>query len=161
MNNEVFLKTPLGIAEIKGDLKGVSSLKIYDEESSANIPSKVIPDHLQACVTQLQEYFLDKRTHFDLLLNPTGTLFQKKVWQELSKIPFGKTQSYLDIAKKLGDPNVIRAAATANGKNPLWVLIPCHRVIGNDGELRGYAGGIWRKKWLLDHESVYKQQSIF
>jgi methylated-DNA-[protein]-cysteine S-methyltransferase len=83
------------------------------------------------------------------------------VWQELLKIPYGKTESYQKITNKLGDPKAIRAVANANGKNPLWIVIPCHRVIGSDGSLTGYAGGLWRKKWLLDHENPIKQESLF
>jgi methylated-DNA-[protein]-cysteine S-methyltransferase len=94
-------------------------------------------------------------------MNPKGTDFQKKVWQELLKIPYGKTESYQKITNKLGDPKAIRAVANANGKNPLWIVIPCHRVIGSDGSLTGYAGGLWRKKWLLDHENPIKQERLF
>ena len=106
-------------------------------------------------------YFTKKRTVFELKLAPQGTVFQTKVWSALQNIPFGKTASYSDMAKTLGDPKVIRAAASANGKNPIWIVIPCHRVIGSDGSLTGYAGGIWRKKWLLEHESPVKHQSLF
>ena len=120
-----------------------------------------IPFELKETVNQLQEYFDGKRTDFTFKLNLKGTDFQQKVWRELSKIPFGKTISYLDLAKKLGDPKVIRAAASANGKNPIWIVIPCHRVIGTDGSLTGYAGGLWRKKWLLEHENPSNQQSLF
>ena len=94
-------------------------------------------------------------------LNPKGTDFQKTVWNELQKIPFGKTISYLDLAKKLGDEKVIRAAASANGKNPITILIPCHRVIGKDGSLTGYAGGIHRKKYLLELEKGIKSIELF
>jgi methylated-DNA-[protein]-cysteine S-methyltransferase len=90
-----------------------------------------------------------------------GTEFQKKVWQELLHIPYGKTCSYLDLSKKIGDVKAIRAVASANGKNPLWIVVPCHRVIGTDGSLTGYAGGLWRKKWLLEHENPIKQESLF
>lgn len=83
------------------------------------------------------------------------------MWQELLKIPYGKTESYQKITNKLGDPKAIRAVANANGKNPLWIVIPCHRVIGSDGSLTGYAGGLWRKKWLLDHENPIKQETLF
>ena len=94
-------------------------------------------------------------------MNPKGTDFQKKVWQELLKISYGKTESYQKITNKLGDPKAIRAVANANGKNPLWIVIPCHRVIGSDGSLTGYAGGLWRKKWLLNHENPIKQETLF
>ncbi|WP_074405634.1 MULTISPECIES: methylated-DNA--[protein]-cysteine S-methyltransferase [Aquimarina] len=157
--DEVYVETPLGIATISGDEDGIASVSVTKE--ATNTPSKVIPSHLQKAVLQLKEYFDGQRTDFELTLNPSGTDFQKKVWAELLKIPFGKTLSYLDIAKKLGDPKTIRAAASANGKNPLWIIVPCHRVIGSDGSLTGYAGGLWRKKWLLDHENPVKQQSLF
>ncbi|WP_024769618.1 methylated-DNA--[protein]-cysteine S-methyltransferase [Aquimarina macrocephali] len=157
--DEVYIETPLGIATISGDEDGIASVSVTKE--STNTPSKDIPLYLQKAVSQLEEYFEGQRTDFDLILNPTGTDFQKKVWDELLKIPFGKTVSYLDIAKRLGDPKSIRAAASANGKNPLWIIVPCHRVIGSDGSLTGYAGGLWRKKWLLDHENPVKQQSLF
>lgn len=97
----------------------------------------------------------------DFKLNPKGTAFQQKVWQELLNIPYGKTMSYQELSIKLGDVKATRAVANANGKNPLWIVVPCHRVIGSDGSLTGYAGGLWRKKWLLDHENPVKQQSLF
>ncbi|MDH7447299.1 methylated-DNA--[protein]-cysteine S-methyltransferase [Aquimarina sp. 2201CG14-23] len=154
-----FIETPLGIATITGDENGISKISITEDTTEK--PSAKIPDVLQKAVIQLQDYFKGNRNTFDIKLNPSGTDFQKKVWHELSNIPFGKTVSYLDIAKRLGDPKCIRAAASANGKNPLWVVVPCHRVIGSDGSLTGYAGGLWRKKWLLDHENPVKQQSLF
>jgi methylated-DNA-[protein]-cysteine S-methyltransferase len=107
------------------------------------------------------EYFKGERKTFNLKLNPKGTEFQKKVWQKLLNIPFNKTRTYLEQSKALGDVKAIRAVASANGKNPIWIVIPCHRVIGSDGSLTGYAGGIWRKKWLLQHENPNKQQSLF
>ncbi len=159
MNDEVFINTPLGIATITGNKDGIASVSVSKE--STNTTSVNIPVHLQNAVSQLQEYFDGKRTDFNLVLNPSGTDFQKRVWNELLHIPFGKTTTYLDMAKRLGDPKCIRAAASANGKNPLWIIVPCHRVIGSDGSLTGYAGGLWRKKWLLDHENPVKQQSLF
>ena len=123
--------------------------------------STKIPEELKEAVLQLQDYFDGKRTTFTFPLNPSGTDFQKKVWDELLHIPFGKTCSYLDLSKKLGDVKAIRAVASANGKNPLWIVIPCHRVIGSDGSLTGYAGGLWRKKWLLEHENPVKQETLF
>ena len=108
-----------------------------------------------------KEYFEGNRTEFQFEMNPKGTDFQKKVWQELLKISYGKTESYQKITNKLGDPKAIRAVANANGKNPLWIVIPCHRVIGSDGSLTGYAGGLWRKKWLLNHENPIKQETLF
>ena len=153
----VFINSPLGTTKIVGDENGISQISILEE----GVISKTIPNELKVAVTQINEYFSGTRTDFDFRLNPNGTDFQKKVWQELLNIPYGKTISYLDLAKKLGDPKVIRAAASSNGKNPLWIVIPCHRVIGTDGSLTGYAGGLWRKKWLLEHESPTTQQSLF
>ena len=110
---------------------------------------------------EVNEYFDGKREVFTLDLNPEGTDFQKKVWDALLTIPFGKTTSYLELSKTLGDVKAIRAVAAANGKNPLWIIVPCHRVIGSDGSLTGYAGGLHRKQWLLEHESPFKQTSLF
>ena len=152
-----FINSPLGIIKIIGDENGISIISVSTEGEI----SETIPKELQESVSQLQEYFEGKRQNFTFKLNPKGTDFQQKVWQELLNIPFGKTTSYLDLAKKLGDPKVIRAAASANGKNPLWIVVPCHRVIGKDGSLTGYAGGLWRKKWLLEHENPTSQQSLF
>lgn len=153
----VHIKTPLGIATIVGDEAGVSLISVADE----GIASIAIPDSLQEAVSQLNDYFEGKRTRFDCKLNPQGTDFQKRVWNALLDIPFGKTRTYLEQAKTLGDVKAIRAVASANGKNPLWIVVPCHRVIGSDGSLTGYAGGLWRKKWLLEHECPTPQQSLF
>ncbi|MBC7642243.1 MAG: methylated-DNA--[protein]-cysteine S-methyltransferase [Flavobacterium sp.] len=151
------IKTPLGIAEISGDNNGISQILVLDKGQV----SEIIPEILQNCINQLLEYFEGKRTLFSFKINQKGTHFQQKVWQELINIPFGKTISYLDLAKKLGDSKVIRAAASANGKNKLWIVVPCHRVIGINGSLTGYAWGLWRKKWLLEHENPTNQQSLF
>jgi methylated-DNA-[protein]-cysteine S-methyltransferase len=153
----VFIKTPLGIAKIVGDEKGVSVISVSDEGAS----SSIIPIILQEAVFQLNDYFEGKRIDFTFKLNPSGTEFQQKVWKGLLEIPFGKTISYLELSKKLGDVKAIRAVASANGKNPLWIVVPCHRVIGTDGSLTGYAGGLWRKKWLLEHENPTNQVSLF
>ena len=154
----IYIKTPLGTAEIIGDVNGISDITILDTENELTIE---IPEYLKLCVSELNEYFESKRTRFTFELQLQGTQFQQKVWQELQNIPFGKTISYIDLAKKLSDVKVIRAAASANGKNRLWIVIPCHRVIGSNGSLTGYAGGLWRKKWLLEHENPSSQQSIF
>jgi methylated-DNA-[protein]-cysteine S-methyltransferase len=152
-----FIESPLGITKIVGDKNGISEISVL---SQGDVTAK-IPAELKECVSQLREYFDGQRQNFDFRLNPQGTEFQQKVWQELLNIPFGKTISYLDLSKKLGDVKAIRAVASANGRNPLWIVVPCHRVIGTDGSLTGYAGGLWRKKWLLEHESPSGQQSLF
>ncbi|MDA9339965.1 methylated-DNA--[protein]-cysteine S-methyltransferase [Polaribacter sp.] len=157
-----YLKTPIGIAKISGDKNGIQSISVLDEDSvSDDILNISTPFCLQQCVVQLEEYFKGNRKHFNLTVNPKGTAFQIKVWKALLKIKYGKTKSYLEQSKALGDIKAIRAVATANGKNPLWIVIPCHRVIGSDGSLTGYAGGLWRKKWLLAHENPVKQQTLF
>jgi methylated-DNA-[protein]-cysteine S-methyltransferase len=152
-----FINTPLGTTKIKGDENGICVISILQEGEI----SKTIPLELKTAVKELEEYFEGNRTDFTFLLNPKGTVFQQKVWEELLKIPYGKTISYLELSKKLGDVKAIRAVASANGKNPLWIVVPCHRVIGADGSLTGYAGGLWRKKWLIEHENPVKQQSLF
>jgi methylated-DNA-[protein]-cysteine S-methyltransferase len=154
----VIIKTPLGFTEVKGDADGISKIHVMDENVEI---STIIHKDLIEAVTQLQDYFLGRRTEFTFKLNLQGTEFQKKVWQELLHIPYGKTCSYLELSKKIGDVKAIRAVASANGKNPLWIVVPCHRVIGKDGSLTGYAGGLWRKKWLLEHENPIKQESLF
>lgn len=152
-----YITTPIGITKIAGDENGIAVISILEEGTI----SAVIPEILQRPIAQLNEYFEGKRSSFDFKMNLQGTDFQQKVWQELLNIPFGKTMSYLDLSKKLGDVKAIRAVASANGKNPLWIVVPCHRVIGTDGSLTGYAGGLWRKKWLLEHENPTQQQSLF
>ncbi len=152
------LKTPLGIAEIWGDQAGVSRVTLVDEK---NFSQEEVPDVLAPVVTQLKQYFQGDLTKFELKLNPSGTVFQKKVWRVLCDIPYGKTTSYYQLSEELGDIKAIRAVAAANGKNPLWIIVPCHRVIGSAGSLTGYAGGLWRKKWLLEHENPPIQQSLF
>ncbi|MCL4145575.1 UNVERIFIED_CONTAM: hypothetical protein GTU68_025560 [Idotea baltica] len=152
------IKSPLGFTKIIGDETGISSITILNSEEKI---TDIIPVELEDCIIQLNEYFEGSRKQFDLKLNPEGTDFQKKVWKQLEQIPFGKTISYLDLSKQLGDVKAIRAVANANGKNPLWIIVPCHRVIGSDGRLTGYAGGLYRKKWLLEYENPYKQQSLF
>lgn len=169
------IKTPLGLTKITGNQDGVASITVLNPTNLSNQEPKIgslqseqattitenIPETLQDCVTQLHEYFKGSRKQFCLKLNPKGTNFQKRVWNALQTIPYGKTTSYLQLSKQLGDVKAIRAVANANGKNPLWIIIPCHRVIGSDGSLTGYAGGLHRKQWLLEHESPYTQQSLF
>ena len=155
---EAFVDTPLGIAKLEGDALGLSSISVLNSKEGI---TQIIPEVLEDAVYQLNEYFQGKRTDFELTLNPSGTNFQQKVWKGLLEIPFGKTISYLQLSKLLGDAKAVRAVAAANGRNPLWIIVPCHRVIGSDGSLTGYSGGLSRKKWLLEHESPVKQQSLF
>ena len=153
-----FLQTPLGWARIEGDAEGLVSISVLEESPEH---TEVTPEVLEDAVYQLREYFEGSRKSFDLQLNPGGSPFQKEVWKLLLDIPYGKTISYLELSRRFGDTKAIRAVAAANGKNPLWVVIPCHRVVGSDGSLTGYAGGLHRKKWLLDHEQGTHQQKLF
>ena len=153
-----FLKTPIGTAKIVGNKDGIVEISVLDDEH----PTTKDPEEpLKSCMIQLKEYFNGQRKTFSVRLNPLGTDFQKRVWDELLNIPFGKRTSYMKQTLQLGDEKAIRAVASANGKNPIWIIIPCHRVVGSDGSLTGYAGGLWRKKWLLEHESPSGQTSLF
>ena len=149
---KTFLQTSNVILKIESDdiaIKAISFVKDLEE------PSDGQPEILGKAKQQLQDFFDGKLLVFDLKLDPEGTDFQKKVWELLCKIPFGKTWTYADMANKLGDPKVIRAAASANGKNPIAIVIPCHRVIGTNGSLTGYAGGLENKRLLLDLENKH------
>ena len=152
------LKTPIGILEIAGTAEGIRSVTFTDK---SEIEIKNTPETLQACRAQLLEYFEGNLKEFTLLLNPEGTDFQKKVWTQLQNIQYGSTSSYSEQSQVLGDMKAIRAVAGANARNPIAIIIPCHRVIGSDGKLTGYAGGLWRKKWLLEHENPPAQGSLF
>lgn len=156
MTHNAFFTSPLGTIKISATEDGITSALFTDENGISDSHA-----YLTQAITQLDEYFANKRNSFDLPLAPEGTDFQKRVWNELLTIPFGKTTTYLNMAKRLGDEKVIRAAASANGKNPIAIIIPCHRVIGSDGKLTGYAGGLWRKEWLLKHEGVSSQVDLF
>ena len=155
----MFYHSPLGIIKITISAGYINEL-IYIDEESASLPDTIelsTDDNtvLKKCIAQFDEYFSGKRKIFNLPVKQNGTSFQQKVWNELIKIPYGKTLSYLQLAQRLGDAKSIRAAASANGRNKLNIVVPCHRVIGSDGTLVGYGGGLPRKKWLLDHENKY------
>lgn len=151
MNNSFTscLQTPVGMLEIKADENGITSILFLDNPVNETESTNSV---IEICKTQLSEYFSENRKKFDIPLNLSGTDFQNKVWTQLQTIPFGKTISYLQMAKNLGDVRAIRAAASANGKNPFAIVVPCHRVIGSNNDLVDYAGGLWRKRWLLEHE---------
>lgn len=122
-----------------------------------------MPPLLIQCVEQLIQYFNGERRVFDFPINQPGSAFQQETWNWLMTIPYGKTISYLQLAIKTGDPKATRAVASANGKNNIAIVVPCHRVIGANRELIGYGGGLWRKKWLLEHEMkvAYGVQTLF
>jgi methylated-DNA-[protein]-cysteine S-methyltransferase len=155
--NTLYYPSPLSLLEIQATDKGVRSVNFVETKKF----DEIVNDYNQLTAKQLEEYFNKKRTEFDLPFDFEGTDFQIRVWQALLKIPFGKTKSYMDIAKILGDTKAIRAVGTANGSNKIAIIVPCHRVIGSDGSLTGYAGGLERKKWLLDFEIPKKQGELF
>ena len=150
-----YLASPLGSLAISGTATGVSQVVFCETQKRGadylpETPEISPPVH--ACLHQLQAYFAGELQEFDVAIAAQGTVFQQRVWTQLQQVPYGATQSYLQLARALGDEKCIRAAANANGRNPLSILIPCHRIIGSDGSLVGYAGDLWRKKWLLAHE---------
>ena len=146
-----YYSSPVGFLKLQCTDKFIKSVLFFDEKEIKNDEHKL----LQTCAKQLDEYFSGKRKIFTLPLNQDGTTFQMKVWDLLYKIPYGKTISYNDLSKQYGNLKAIRAVASANGRNNLAIIVPCHRVIGSNQSLVGYAGGLWRKKWLLEHEQKY------
>jgi methylated-DNA-[protein]-cysteine S-methyltransferase len=153
------------LLRIAGTEHFISEVLFIDETDkiTAGTADKDLPPLAIQTVEQLIEYFNGQRRFFELPISQEGTPFQQKVWAELMNIPFGKTISYLELSHRLGDPKVIRAAATANGRNNVAIIVPCHRVIGSNNQLVGYAGGLPRKKWLLQHENkiAHGVQTLF
>lgn len=159
---KAYYSSPIGFLEISGNEEGILSVLFIDEWK--NEKSVKVHPSLKECLYQLDEYFKGIRKEFGLKLNPKGTAFQQNVWNKLLTVPFGKTASYLEISKLLGDPNATRAVGNANGNNPVAIIVPCHRIIGSSGKLVGYAGGLSRKEWLLTHEKNIlhgKQTTLF
>lgn len=156
-------QSPVGWIQIVGTPSSIEAV-IYCDEMPEH-QSLFVPKTLQHCQQQLEAYFQGELQEFDLPLSPKGTDFQQRVWKELVQIPLGRTSTYLRVSQQLGDRKAIRAVGTANGRNPISIIVPCHRVIGSDGSLTGYAGGLWRKRWLLEHEQKMigadRQLSLF
>lgn len=156
---QIHIHTSLGPAILKGNITGLQSLQFTDDVPPP-LPMRV-PLVLEKAVNQVADYFRGNLKSFDLEFNLQGTSFQQAVWKELLKIPWGQRVTYLELATNLGNPAAVRAVAAAIGKNPLLVIIPCHRVIGSNGSLTGYAGGLGRKQWLLNHEKTKEQLRLF
>jgi len=152
-----FLKTPVGYLELTGSENGLLSLRFLD----FRVKTTHVPGCLKDAVNQLNEYFNGTRSTFLLKLDLQGTPFQVKVWQQILGIPYGKTISYLELARRIGDRKAVRAVGGASGTNPVSIIVPCHRVVGSDGKLVGYGGGLKRKKWLLEHEHAFAQRDLF
>jgi methylated-DNA-[protein]-cysteine S-methyltransferase len=153
MEDKYYYDSPIGILEITGNEEGISGVRFVDKKVE---PIPAIPPPLKECCRQLYEYFVGNRKEFELKLQFDGTDFQKKVWNRLMKIPYGKTRSYKDVAKAVNNKRAFRAVGSANGRNNIAIIIPCHRVIAHDGTLGGYGGGLWRKEWLLEHEKKHR-----
>lgn len=147
-----YYESPIGLLKIGGTDHYISEVSFIDNNEQIAHGEPGLSDMIHYCTEQLIEYFTGRRKVFNLPIHQEGTDFQQKVWSQLLAVPFGKTASYLDMAKKLGDAKAVRAIAAANGKNQIAIIVPCHRIIGSDKSLVGYSGGMWRKKWLLQHE---------
>lgn len=158
-----FYRSPIGVLRIRGTDQYIQEIHFVDNDDELTGESAELPPMAIQCVEQLIQYFHGARRVFEFPVSQSGSDFQQKVWYELMNIPFGKTISYLELSRRLGDPKAIRAAAAANGKNQLAIVVPCHRVVGSKNDLVGYAGGVWRKKWLLDLENrvAHGVQTLF
>jgi len=143
-----YINSPIGIIEIQASEHGITKLVFADSQNNPVTRCEMI----DRCKQQLTEYFDGKRREFNLPLDLQGTDFQKSVWTQLVKIPFGQTTAYREIANAVNNPKAVRAVGAANGRNPVSIIVPCHRIIGSNGTLTGYAGGLARKAWLLKHE---------
>lgn len=169
---EAFYKSPIGVIKVIADEEYIYELDFIEDVYYASILEKYalekdiinngqflykedIPSSLLQCINQLDEYFQGSRKIFNLNLNIEGTVFQKSVYTALCNIPYGETASYKDIAQTVGSAKAVRAVGNTNNKNKIAIIIPCHRVIGSNGKLVGYAGGVWRKQWLLEHEKKF------
>jgi methylated-DNA-[protein]-cysteine S-methyltransferase len=149
------LASPIDDIIIQATAKGVSYVGFYPLKSYSTTPLSEITNHaILCCVAQLNEYFAKQRTTFSVPLDTHGTVFQQQVWQALKTVPYGELKTYGDIAKHLNNPKAVRAVGAANGKNPISIIVPCHRIIGANKKLTGYAGGLARKQWLLQHEGI-------
>jgi methylated-DNA-[protein]-cysteine S-methyltransferase len=148
-----YYQSPIGLLRVAANEKFISEITFADKIEKPPVDRRrQMPPLLIQCLEELIQYFHGQRKTFSIPINQAGSSFQQRVWNELTGIPFGKTISYLELSRRLGDSKAIRAAAAANGRNNVAIIIPCHRVIGSNNKLVGYAGGLWRKKWLLEHE---------
>ena len=150
-----YYHSPVGILKISGTDEYISEVSFHDKTQMQKGRKKNLPPMIIHCLEQLIQYFNGERKVFELPLNQPGTKFQQEVWSNLLTIPYGKTISYLDLAKMIGDIKATRAVANANGKNNIAIIVPCHRVIGSNQDLVGYSGGLSKKRWLLEHEAKH------
>jgi methylated-DNA-[protein]-cysteine S-methyltransferase len=156
-----YFNSPIGVIQVKTTGASLNTVHFVNAWKGPQLAENEIhtdtevPPYADRCIQQLQEFFAGTRQTFDLNLSQPGTPFQQKIWTALGDIPYGKTISYLTLAKRTGDAKAIRAVGTTNGKNAIAIIVPCHRVIGSNGSLVGYGGDLWRKKWLLEHENKW------
>jgi methylated-DNA-[protein]-cysteine S-methyltransferase len=158
-----YYHSPVGLLKISGTDHYITEIIFNDKIQRLDVRKKILSPMLIQCLEQLIQYFNGQRRKFELPIHQQGSPFQQGVWAELMTIPFGKTISYIELARRIGDTKATRAVASANGKNNVCIIVPCHRVIGANKELVGYSGGLWRKKWLLEHEMkvAYGVQTLF
>ena len=158
-----YYHSPVGLLKIVGTEDYISEVSFFDKVQKTESRKKNLPPLMIQCIEELIQYFHGQLRQFDVPINQPGTSFQKEVWNELMTIPFGKTISYLELARRTGDTKATRAVANANGRNNVAIIVPCHRVIGANKELVGYAGGLPKKKWLLELEAkvAYGVQTLF
>ncbi|MEA0563093.1 methylated-DNA--[protein]-cysteine S-methyltransferase [Lysinibacillus irui] len=156
---KVDYKSPIGIIEIEGSDSAIYGINFAERDEIIHIPQQDTPKVLMECAKQLQEYFIGERHDFSFPYVVEGTDFQQAVWQALPTVSYGETASYKDIAVAINNEKAVRAVGSANGKNNISIVVPCHRIIGSNGTLTGYGGGMWRKEWLLQHEQTYKNPS--
>lgn len=152
------LASPVGTLQLVASEMGLRAV-LWPNDDPNRVPLGATEDHsdhlvLRAAAAELEEYFAGTRTRFSMPLDPVGTPFQQQVWMALRTIPFGKTASYGEIAGAIGRPRAARAVGAANGRNPLSIVVPCHRIVGANGSMTGFAGGVRTKRWLLDHEGA-------
>ncbi|OIU66327.1 methylated-DNA--[protein]-cysteine S-methyltransferase [Rossellomorea aquimaris] len=150
-------RSPIGMIEIQGTDEQITSI-LFIEESEADGCGGECPGVLNECAMQLDEYFRGKRRTFTFPYQLDGTIFQKKVWEALTGISYGDTSTYKEIAVTIGNEKAVRGVGSSNGRNRMSIVVPCHRIIGSNGKLTGYAGGLWRKEWLLRHERSFKDR---
>lgn len=157
MNGLAYHTSPVGELEIRSQDDAITLIGFLRDDKQPENPTPVI----QRCIQELDEYFYSGRKFFDVKIQLNGSAFQQQVWSQLMEIPYGKTTYYADIAARVGDIHSVRAVSLANGQNPIAIVVPCHRVIGKDGSLVGYGGGLERKVWLLRHEGALNQLELF
>ncbi|MDN4494741.1 methylated-DNA--[protein]-cysteine S-methyltransferase [Ureibacillus aquaedulcis] len=156
--HQIYYQSPIGTIEIIGTEVAVYSIMFSEKGRTENRIDSETPESLKLCFQELDEYFKGERYEFTFPFKYEGTNFQQTVWNALKEIPYAGTSSYKEIAVSIGNVKAIRAVGNANGKNKLSIVIPCHRLIGTNGKLTGYAGGVWRKEWLLQHEKNFKKE---